>query len=338
MKNGRRKVALATVCCFVLGGLSVFGGCKDKVPAGEVSVYMPDGAPALALAELMAKDTDEDGVTYRVVAANAIDLAVTGNDSAENADFCILPLNSASLHVHAGAEYQMLGTVTHGNMYLISKSAAKVDELSDLVGETVGVMQLANVPGLTFKAALNKQSVAWQEVKGEVLPSESVVNLQAVTGVDGSFAYYLAPEPLVSKKLANTAAGFQIVGDLQTLYGGQSGETGYPQAVLVGKKSFLKDNAAWTKSFLEKVDAAGEWLQQASEEKVFAAVTSHFEDKDMAPAFTVGTLGKETISRCGIDFVYTKDCRGQVGAFLAELVAVDNKKAALVAEEFYYVG
>ena len=51
MKKANRKVAIALAACLSVG-LFAFGGCgeKAKVPADEVTVYMPDGAPALALA------------------------------------------------------------------------------------------------------------------------------------------------------------------------------------------------------------------------------------------------------------------------------------------------
>ena len=38
----------------------------------EVTVYMPDGAPALAMAGLMYEDKEDDGVSYYVTKADAI--------------------------------------------------------------------------------------------------------------------------------------------------------------------------------------------------------------------------------------------------------------------------
>ncbi len=319
-------------------GMSTFGvGCREKLPIGEVLVAMPDGAPALAFAELMAKDTDEDGVTYRVVDSSKIALAVTGEEKAR-AEFCVLPLNLASKLLGTGAEYQMLGLVTQGNAYLLSQSSAQISNLGDLRGETVGVMQLANVPGLTFKAALNGQGVAWQELKGETLPSAEKVNLQAAQGIDGTLSYYLAFEPMVSKVIANSKLNFQIVGDLQALYHGEdSQERGYPQAILVGKRSYITENKEWTSAFVEKVSSAAEWLYESSAEEIFSAVTSHFEDSSRAPVFSAQTLGADTLARCGISFSHAKDCRALVNEFLSELVEIAPQSAALVNDNFYRI-
>ncbi len=340
MKNGYKKIALGLAACLSLGlfALGVCGG-ETKIPTEEVTVYMPDGAPALALAELMAKDTQDDGVTYRVVDASLIATKVSGQVEAENADLCVLPLNLASKLLGKGEKYQALGLVTQGNMYIISQSESQIDDLADLAGETVGVMQLANVPGLTLKAALNRQDVAWRELTDGVEASEQEVNLKAATGIDGKYAYYLAAEPLVSKTLANAQAGFHVVGDLQKLYNGaDSAQVGYPQAVLVAKKSLISERGEWVKDFAASVANAGAWLQTATADEIYGAVTSHFEDSNHKATFSAATLGKDTIARCGISFAYAKDCRGRIDEFLAELVEIDGGKAALVAETFYWIG
>ena len=75
-----------------------FVGCNGgKTEEGEVVVYMPDGAPALALAGLMAEDTDTDGVTYNVVPATAIASKVTYKEEEKNADVCVMPLKESPL-------------------------------------------------------------------------------------------------------------------------------------------------------------------------------------------------------------------------------------------------
>lgn len=135
-------------------------------PKGEVRVCMPDGAPALALAKLMKEDTSEDGVRYQVVSANLISSKVTNKDASKNADLCVLPVTAAAKLLGNGNNYQMLGVVTHGNLYLLSKDgdAVTAENISSLKGKTVGVLQMNAVPGLTMKAVLNKYGVAYQEV------------------------------------------------------------------------------------------------------------------------------------------------------------------------------
>lgn len=139
----------------------------EESPLGEISVYAPDGAPALALAGLMAGKVGTDGfaqkVNYNIVDATTINTYVTGE---AKADICVLPVNLASNLLGTGEKYTMLGTVTHGNLYILSaKTAEKLttENLSSLRGKTVGVVNLAAVPGLTFKLILNKNNIAYSD-------------------------------------------------------------------------------------------------------------------------------------------------------------------------------
>ena len=95
---------LALGLCFALsaGACVGFVGCKEEIPEAEITVYMPDGAPALALAGLMHADKEDDGVTYRVVAATQIASKVTNEDEAKNADLCVMPVTAASKLLGSG--------------------------------------------------------------------------------------------------------------------------------------------------------------------------------------------------------------------------------------------
>lgn len=138
---------------------------ETVLPERELTVCMPDGAPALAMAELMAKDTQDDKVRYQVVAPAAIASKVTNKDESSNADLCVLPITAASKLLGNGTRYKMLGVVTHGNLYLISKNGQKItaENISVLKGKTIGVLQIKEVPGLTLKTVLKKYGLAYKE-------------------------------------------------------------------------------------------------------------------------------------------------------------------------------
>lgn len=134
--------------------------------AKEYSVFMPDGAPALALAQLMSTNANfgDSTFNYNVVAASTIQTKVTGETP--EADICVLPSNLASKLLGNGQKYKMLGTVTTGNLFLLSKNGTLVNSinLSNLRGKTVGVVNLPAVPGLVFKIILNGKNIAYKEV------------------------------------------------------------------------------------------------------------------------------------------------------------------------------
>lgn len=336
MKRGWLIRALAAV---IAACALCFSGCKEDIPAAETTVYMPDGAPALAFAGLMSEDTADDGVTYRVVAPALIKTKVSYEDADDNADFCVLPVTAACKLLGDGERYKLLGTVTNGNLYLISKTQTPLtkEELPVLRGKTVGVLQINEVPGLTFKTTLKKAGLEYVELVDDATTQADKVNLKGIadaTAIDGTLDYYLLAEPAVSVQAHRN--GYTIVGDLQALY--SSAEEGYPQAVLVAKTAFLEEKAAWTAAFLEKVAAARQWLATASGEEIVAAVTAHLEDENYATTLKAGLLSSDVITRCGVRFSYASACKADIDGFMTAMKAVNANAASVPSEDFYWVG
>lgn len=311
-------------------------GCTNA-PDDEVMVYMPDGAPALALAQLMAQDTQEDGVTYRVVDSSLIAAQVSYDDEDKNADLCVMPVNLAAKLLKTGERYVMLGAVTHGNLYLISKNETQYsrENLSALIGKTVGVLQINNVPGLTLKATLNSLQIPYAEIKNDGTMYEDKVNLIAISGADAVGTVeadcFLLAEPAVT---AQAKKGYSIVGDVQALYGG---ENGYPQAVLVGKRAFVEENVDWTEDFTQKVKEAAAWLDTASGAEIVSAVTAHLADAASGTALKAPLLTADVLARCGVRYADAAECKTQTVQFLQDLLAVNPAATALPGEGFFWI-
>ena len=337
MKKSVKRV-VARVCAVICGVGCMAGltACQKDIPDGEVTVYMPDGAPALALAGAMYKDTEEDGVTYRVVEASGIAKQVTYKEEEKNADFCVMPLNAAAKLLGDGARYVMLGAVTHGNLYIVSKEGTvyTTENLSSLVGKKVGVLQINNVPGLTFKTLLNKNGIAWAEVTNEGTMYEDKVNLIAITGADAVGTMdadcFVIAEPAAT---AQAKKGFSIVGDLQSLYGG---ENGYPQAVLVAKKTFIEEHSAWTGEFVESVKSSAEWLKTAAGADIVATVNGHLDDTMQESSLKAPLLTAEVLGRCDVRYVQATDCKTAAVALLQEFVGINPNSTMVPTESFFW--
>ena len=174
------------------------------------TVYAPDGAPALALANAVSQSQESTLFDFHIVASETIGAQVSGETPA--ADFCILPVNAASKLLGTGEKYKMLGIVTNGNIFLLTTGDNAVitpENLSSLVGKTVGVVQLPNVPGLTFRAVLDKYDIAYQVLGNDNAPAADKVNLKAMDATNvtpaGGCDYYLCPEPAATTKINATA-------------------------------------------------------------------------------------------------------------------------------------
>ena len=132
---------------------------------------------------------------------------------------------------------------------------------------------------------------------------------------------------------AQAKKGYQIVGDLQSLYGG---ENGYPQAVLLAKKTLVEEKTEWVKDFVEKVEVGATWLKGVSGEEIVAAVSAHMEDQDTATSLKAPLLSSAVLDRCGVSFTYAATCSMEVEGFLGEMLAVNSGAAAIPSKAFYW--
>ena len=328
-----------TACNKETSGESASGSGEISETTGldrEVTVYMPDGAPALAMAGMMFEDKEEDGVSYYVTKADAIASKVTYKDETKNADFCVMPLNAASKLLGDGNRYVMLGAVTHGNLYIVSKSETVYtrENLSSLVGKKVGVLQINNVPGLTFKTVLNNLGIAWAEIKNDGTVYEDKVNLVAIT--DATAVGTVDADCFVVAEPAATAQGkkgYNIVGDLQALYGG---ENGYPQAVLVAKKEMTETHSGWTSDFVEEVQASMEWLKTATGEQIVSSVNGHLDNTLQESSLKAPLLTADVIGRCGVRYTTAQDCKAAATALLQGFIAVKADSTLLPQDGFFW--
>lgn len=144
---------------------SASGECIKK----SLSFYVPDGAPALAIAK-MIKENSTLGtsltVNYNVIATTQVSTSLVPTYRSGNADIVILPVNLASKFYdtddNSTDKYKMAGVVTHGNFYIVSTEKITVD---DLKGKRVAVPQQNAVPDWTFRMVLNKHNLIGKNIE-----------------------------------------------------------------------------------------------------------------------------------------------------------------------------
>lgn len=336
-----KKLFAVTFAAAVCAAAAIGGVGCGNAPSGKYTVYAPDGAPALSLCNGISKEGDT--FEYRVIDASTVQAQVTGKRPV--ADFCVLPVNLASKLLGNGETYQMLGTVTNGNLYFLTTGDNPVLTAENLktalVGKTLGSVQLTNVPGLTLQAVLKDYGIPYtviENVNSE--KSETLVNVLNL-GADAANVpglpcdYYLCPEPAVSAKIKATANGgnpLKLAGDLQALYGGTEG---YPQAVLVAKKSVLESDKQAAETLISYFEGSAAYLASAAPADLVALLDGKRE-AGLAPSFNEKNLTAEVVARCSVRFTPAKDCKTRVNDFLAKLKAVNPNAASEVADEFYY--
>lgn len=338
MKGLKRKVAAiacAAAAVFVLG----VSACAEDTGSGEFSytVAMPDGAPALAAARLMVEDMQFGvEVNYTVVNSNAITQQVSGGV----ADICILPVNAAVQVAGSGETYSLLGTVTHGNLYMLSAKhpdeQITVSNLKSLVGKTVGCIQLSSFVGNVFKIILEDNDIPYTVVESVSDAKSDSVNLiniaEPSTGITpaAEFDYMIGAEPLVTAK-TTAAPALKIVGDIQALYG----ENGFPQAVMLAKNSVIEQNSEFIADFISAVEANAEWI--ASDDADMTAIVNAINANygGATSSLNANNLNSTVISRCAIEFVSATECRQEITGFIDKLEAVTGTTLT-IADKFFY--
>lgn len=327
----------AVLCTFAAAASALaFAACGDgnNGNGGGTSLYtvaMPDGAPALAAAQLMAEDMQfGKEVTYTVVNANAIGRQVSGG----KADVCILPVNAAAQLAGDGKTYKLLGTVTHGNLYMLSSEHTEeitAENIDTLVGKTVGCIQLDNFVGGVLKMILEENGLDYEVVEEASAAREGVVNLIAVAdpatiSPSLGYDYYVCAEPLVTVKTEKSA--LEVVGDIQALYG----EDGFPQAVMVAKNSVIASDPQFISDICAAVTANSAWLETADTDGIVAAINKNYGG---ATSTLGGKLNATVIERCAINFVPAAECRQEVTDFIAKYAKTLGQQLT-VADDFFY--
>ncbi len=129
---------------------------------------VPGGAPALSIVNFLSNNENFISgatFTYKVVSADSQtdNITMYMDGVKEYADFIILPVNTATLKYNDSADldksYKMVSVITHGNLYIMSKSAST---LNSLKGNTIGVIGgEGKVPDLTLKVIFNRKSIKY---------------------------------------------------------------------------------------------------------------------------------------------------------------------------------
>lgn len=318
-----KKVLTAVLCAATLA-LSLTACGKDEQKT--LKVYMPDGAPAIALSAFMAEGYD--GVDFTVVPSSEIAARVSNGD----ADMAILPVNQAATLYNGKKDIVMLSVNTHGNLYIVGGEGEI--SLSELSGKTVGAIGKGAVPDLTLRMLLNEAGQSYGE---GTTATEGKISLSYYKGAEellplfksGKVDYALLGEPAVTSSKANVAVDIQ--GEWQKAFGGA-----LPQACLVARKSLVDSDKAFVDKFLTELKNKDGWAAQ-NPDKAVAAISANMEEGRQT---TLKSLTADIVSRCNIKTVFAADAKGDCKAYFQKLVGLKDSGITVLAnapdDGFYY--
>ena len=280
----------------------------------EISLIMPTGTPALALAEFAMTN---EFVNAEVVAGS--DPLVAAFTSKSH-DIIVAPINLGAKMFSVYQEYVLYKTFVWGNLYLASKNP--LNSFNDLDGKTVVAFGKNSTPEIVMQALLNYHNDI--NVTLEYVSDVSEANTLLASG---KAEIIVTAEPSISK--LKSKLNLSVL-DLQEEWAKMTGNESYPQAGIFVKKSLTEKK--YIKNALEEMKKT---ILNANENPAVCAenavlLHSSFE-----------TLGKDVlvsaIPNCHYQIVEQE--KEAVNYYLQMMIDLGFEKqmgGSLPVDEFYY--
>ena len=148
--------------------------------------------------------------------------------------------------------------------------------------------------------------------------------------LSGNETIGLVPEPLATdlQKSAQTEGKTFYRLDLQELYDEQV--KGYPQAVLMVKKSVVGSYPVIAQLIENKIADSVNWVKNNTQTAVDAICELY------ATTLQAKALSQEAIDGCKIYFQSANDAKTSVKEYINKIIEIDDKKASAVSDDFFY--
>ena len=326
------KKFISAICAALSLALVLpLSACGSDEQKDTIHVYMPDGAPAIALAGVM--NDGYDGFDFTVVPSDTIGGVVSNS----TADMAIMPIDAAATLYNGGVDIVMLSVNTHGNLYMVG--AEEDIAFSDLIGKRLGVIGQGSVPDNTLRMLLKNANIN-SEISENAVDGEVALTYSAATTLiplykQNKLDYILLGEPAVTN--AVKATGGKISMDMQAkweeAFGGR-----FPQACLVAKGSIVKNRKADVNKFLAAVKESDGWAE-ANPDKALQAVSDHMKEGNQT---TLAVLTAEIVRRCNISAVSASDAKERCNVYFTQLSGIKSYElgtpvlSKVPDDKFYY--
>ncbi|MCM1533029.1 MAG: hypothetical protein NC099_00050 [Corallococcus sp.] len=306
-----KKSVFRIVCCaLAVVATFLFYACAPD-SSDEIKIFLPDGAPALTVANLFSANQ---------IGGRKVSLTITTGADVQSktlngeADVVVCPTNMAATLYNKGVKYKLATANLFGLLYLVGNGEA--DDLFDLVGKVVYSIGKNNTPEFVFKKILSSNGIEYAD--GDTAQAGKVVIRYFGAGSEivpllksGLAQYAILGEPAVTK------AGVKDLFDLQALWKDATGlEESYPQAGVFVKEELFADGKFMT-ALLDALNANVTYISEHSGD-VASLLTANGSSDFNGTVFTADTL-----ERCNIRCVKASDCKAQMTAYFKAIQSVN---------------
>ncbi|MCM1043673.1 MAG: hypothetical protein NC350_05695 [Corallococcus sp.] len=314
---------IASVLCAVVCVLSVFAvaGCNNNDEC--IDIFVPDGAPTLAVAQLFAEES---------VGGSKLNVKITTGENVRakiisgEADAAICPTNMAAMLYNRGVEYKLVSANLFGLLYIVGN--VQIDGLSGLKGKVVYSISKDNTPEYVFKKILDYNGLEYTESDSAVEGKVALRYFAAASEIIPLLKSGLAEIALLGEP-AVTKAGKTVLFDVQALWKQASGlGENYPQAGLFVKNSLIEENPQFVSALVSKLTENERYIAEN------AAQISSLLAQNGSADFADTAFDKQLIARCNVRCVLSANCKSEMTAYF-EAIKTVNPAFALPDDGFY---
>lgn len=321
-----KKIAVLSLLIAICTLLSVtVVACGDGLDE-QLQIYVPDGAPALAVASVI-KNSAIGSYKANVTVTTGENVKAKCASANPEADVAILPTNACVAICSSTDAYRLFTTNVWGLLYVIGYE--DISDLSELKGKTIASIGLGDTGERLFKRILDERNVSYTDKDGVAI--DYVADGTTAVGylMQGKCDFALVGEPVATNAINNAKVKGKTlyrVFDLQLLWQEvtDSDISGYPQASVIVKKSLL-----------ERAGFADALYGALSQNSLFLAsnVEGLTELLQSAGSSLKTAFTADIIESCNLNAVKACQIKSEIQSYLEQL---GNKFAQMLKDDLYY--
>ncbi len=282
--------------------LLILSGCSHK-STQTVKVIVPSGAPTLAFLKMMQDEKKIENFQMSYETVNGPDLLAIAMTQKSH-QIVVAPTNLGARLYEKSPDYIYAGTLTLGNLYLVSNVETSVSELEN---KTICAFGQGGTPEILLRKVLELSQV-------------DNVNIQFLNNVDdaalafeaGTYQYALLAEPALSvlkykinedNQANNENKVVYTLLDVQSVYQENVNSSSYPQAGVFIEKDFALKNPDFVNAFLDKLTDSISYLNTNKEDASYL-----YQNLELSPTYDPNAL-VNSIDASNIQFLNASESK-----------------------------
>ncbi|MEG6520537.1 ABC transporter substrate-binding protein [Desulfotomaculum sp. 1211_IL3151] len=293
---------------------------QEKMPE-KITIQVPTGPPTAPLLKMAEGKPLGEKVQIELIPYKTVEEATARVVKGE-ADYTILPINTAAKLYNKGIDISLDNVSTWGILYLLSTDQG-ISQWQDLKGKEVYVGAQGASPDIIARYLMEKNNIKTTDVTLKYGNSPEIAQMM----IQGMVKTAVLPEPMVTQVL-NKNQSAKVILDFHKEWQLAENNSNLPQTGMVVQNKFVKEYPA----AISKIRTA---YQEALEQTVAdpASVSALMEENFNIP----GPIFVKSMERTNLKFVIAEDAKTDVENYLAKLLSFspDMVGGELPDEKFY---